>query len=122
LLPPEFDETWSNLEGTPTDYWRWSSGDAKLILYNGDPTDRTVHLSFNLFTILGRKVVILAGTKELSSVSLAPGQESSRADVTVSLRPGKNLLLFQTDGPGELPGNGDPRKLAFSLRNFQFQP
>jgi phosphoglycerol transferase len=120
-LPPEFDEHWSGLEGTLADHWRWSMGDAKLILYNGDSAERTIHLSFNLFSLLKRKVDVLAGSKELFSVSLDPGQPSPSVDLVVSLRPGKNELLFRTDRPGELPGNGDPRKLAFSLRNFEFR-
>ncbi|MDQ3315607.1 MAG: hypothetical protein M3505_13475, partial [Verrucomicrobiota bacterium] len=29
------------------------------------------------------------------------------------------LIRFQTDVPGQVPGNGDPRKLAFRVLNFQ---
>lgn len=36
----------------------------------------------------------------------------------IILQPGGNLLEFATNLPGELPGNGDPRKLAFRLWNF----
>jgi hypothetical protein len=120
LLPPDFDTHWSGVEGTLADHWRWSDGDAKLVLYNVDSAAKTIHLSFNLFSLLPRKVEVTAGSEKLFSASLDSAQMSARANLAVSLRPGENVLFFKTDRAGELPGNGDPRKLAFSIRNFEF--
>jgi hypothetical protein len=45
--------------------------------------------------------------------------EPTPVDITVSLQPGKNELRFQTDRAAVPPGNGDPRKLAFCIKNFK---
>ena len=117
-LPPEFDRQWYALEGKPSDFWRWSSGNARVILYNADSTNRPVHLSFNLLSLEPREIEIALGATKLFAASLEAGRPSTTINLTAILRPGKNELLFKTDRPPNVPRNGDNRKLAFSLRNF----
>jgi hypothetical protein len=47
-----------------------------------------------------------------------PSESQRKANLTLTTAPGVNSLLFKTDAPVEIPGNGDPRELAFNLRNF----
>jgi phosphoglycerol transferase len=116
-LPPEFDRNWYGLERSSTDNWRWSLGDANLILYNPDPRPRSVHIVFGLGTVQSRRVDIYAGAERIYTGSVDPA-EPAIIDLTVSLEAGRNELKFRSDRPGELPGNGDTRKLAFNIRNL----
>jgi hypothetical protein len=70
VLPPESASGWYGLEGTAQENWRWSSGDAKLILHNADSIAKPVHLTFGLATFKPRFVSIIvvpeASTRPLS--------------------------------------------------------
>jgi hypothetical protein len=122
VLPPEFDRNWSALEGIPQDNWRWSQGDASIILYNDGGVTKPVKISFSLATSRPRKIEIFDGVTQLYRGSLAENQSSEVLHLTVLLPPGRSELRFRTDVPGELPGNGDERKLAFNIRNFTIRP
>lgn len=119
-LPPEFDKNWYGREGTLTENWRWSSGDAKLIVYNNDSAPRQVHLTFSVGTLRARTLEVFAGANKLYAAALDPGRLPPPAAIDMALRPGKNELYFRTDQPAEVPGNGDARKVAFAIRNFAF--
>jgi phosphoglycerol transferase len=118
LLPPEFDQSWYAAEGSATDRWRWSMGNAKLILYNGESRPRNVRLTFGLGCLEPRKLEVYAGTARIYGASLDPAQPVNSVEMNLSLQPGKNELIFRSDRPAKFPGNGDPRKLAFSVKNF----
>jgi phosphoglycerol transferase len=121
LLPPEFDKNWYGLEGTLTDNWRWSSGDAKLIIYNNHSTPRNIHVAFSLGTLRARTVEVFSGANKLYAATLDPAQQPRRADIDIFLRPGTNSLSFRTDQSAEPPGNGDSRNIAFAIRNFEYR-
>ena len=42
-------------------------------------------------------------------------------ELVLQLSPGENALRFKTDRPARVPNNGDPRKLAFSLIDFDIR-
>jgi hypothetical protein len=117
-LPPEFDRSWYGFEGNVADHWRWSMGDAGVILHCAPGDSRTVQLAFNLGSMAPQRVEIYRGTEKLYSTALDPGQPPVAVHLTVALAQGRNELSFRTDRPAQLPGNGDPRKLAFNIRNF----
>jgi hypothetical protein len=100
-LPPAFASGWHSLETLGDQQWRWSSGNAEIILYNVGREPRTVHLSGALASQQPRAV------------------DATAIGNSVVLAPGENRLQFHTDVAADLPGNGDPRRLAFSLRNFK---
>jgi hypothetical protein len=118
-LPPEFDQHWYGLEGDANDNWRWSGGDATIVLYNMEMTAKPLHLSFYLGTVRGRTVEISSGGQKLETHSLVANETPVLVELTVRLSPGKNEIHFTTDTPADLAGNGDPRRLAFNIRNLQ---
>jgi phosphoglycerol transferase len=121
LLPPDFDKNWYGLEGTLTDNWRWSSGDAKLIIYNNQSTPRNIHVAFSLGTLRARTVEVFSGANKLYAATLDPAQRPPRADIDMFLQPGTNVLYFRSDQSAEPPGNGDSRNIAFAIRNFEYR-
>lgn len=117
-LPPEFDRNWYGLEGTEREHWRWSKGNAKLILYNLAPDSRTIRLGFGLGSMQPRALDIYAKSEKVYSTVIDPLRASTPVEIALSLSPGKNELSFRTDRSGEWPGGADQRKLAFNIRNF----
>ena len=119
VLPPEFDEkNWELPEGGATEHWRWSTGNARIILHNAASNAKMVHLTFSLGSMKPRFVEIYAGSEKVYGSSLDPTRPPDPVALTLSLKPGPTELNFRTDRTAELPGNGDSRKLAFNLRNF----
>jgi phosphoglycerol transferase len=121
ILPPEFDENWSDLEANATDNWRWSLGDAQIVLYNQSAQPRDMRLSFSLSSPKPRMVQISSNGKELFAHSFSEVVEAKPVHLVVNVPPGRCKLLFHTDIPAALPGNGDPRRLAFLVQNFTIE-
>jgi hypothetical protein len=119
-LPPEFDWHWYGLEGTlQGDNWRWTEGNASVILHRGDRGPANVHVKFQLAVIGPRHVVIRKQAAELYNAFFAPGDPAVMIDLQVSLSNEATELRFETDRPGELPGSADARRLSFNVRNFE---
>lgn len=92
----------------------WSKGSAELNLRNESGGVVRYKLRFELETLLERSVSLELGNASMT-VNLTPGDPPMARDFEVELRPGNNVLRFETNKPAELPGNGDTRPLAFSL-------
>ena len=121
ILPPDFDRHWSELEGNATDNWRWSEGDASVVLYNQGPQAKAMRISFSLSSLHSRTVQVSAAGQELFAGSFPDGLASKPVHLVVNVPPGGRELVFRTNVQGELPGNGDERRLAFNVRNFTIE-
>jgi glycosyltransferase involved in cell wall biosynthesis len=117
VLGPDFALGWHGLEGTAEENWRWSSGDAKIALYNSDSIEKRVHLTFGLATIKPRSVKITLGGQRIHQTSLLPGLLQP-VDIVLTLVPGPNELRFATDVSPDFPSKTDARKVAFMLRDL----
>jgi hypothetical protein len=119
VLPPYFDANWYSVEGDVNGHWRWSRGDANILLFNNGSEAKTVSVKFGLSSVQPRRVEVYAASKLICSADLTADRPSA-PDVTASvlLPPGQTSLHFHTDVPGAVPGNGDGRALAFALINF----
>jgi glycosyltransferase involved in cell wall biosynthesis len=117
VLPPDFTSGWHGLEGTAEENWRWSSGDAKIVLYNSDSIEKRVHLVFGLATIKPRSIKITLGAQRIHQTSLLPGLPQP-VDIVLTLVPGPNELRFATDVSADFPSKTDARKVAFMLRDL----
>ncbi len=118
-LPPEFDWHWHALETGPDSTWRWSEGNASIVLHNEKGRPRTVHLTCELRTNGPRRIVIRTGSQQLYERNFNAIDPGTSVDLPLPLPSGSMEIQFETDRAGELPGNGDPRKLAFNVRNFR---
>ena len=119
VLPPAFDRNWYGIEGDETDHWRWSAGDATIILYNEDQKPRKVRVSFGLGSNRpSRLEITYPGMQHVYARSLDPAR-LTEAQFNVVLQRGQNVLSFRTDRPGEISGGEDSRTLSFRLHNFK---
>lgn len=118
-LPPEFARGWHRLEIGGDQDWRWSSGAAEMVLYGPESAAKQVRLVFQITTVQPRRLKIVAANETLAEMTLAPDQPPRPIELALVLQPGANHVRLETEVPGELPANGDPRTLAFCIRNFR---
>lgn len=121
LMPPEFAVGWYPLERIAETSFRWSEGDAKLVLHNGSAREQAVRLTFGLSVAGERYVGISLGDQTVYEGVIAAEEGRRSVDLTVALQPGVNELRFRSDRPGMLLPGGDPRKLAFAVSNLRLR-
>jgi hypothetical protein len=119
VMPAEFREGWYGFEGDAVHNWRWSTGNVSLVLHNAEPDTRTVHLQFSLSALKSRRVTIAGPSGTIYEQSLIGGAPPMPVTLTVKLARGENELRFSSDQEAELPGNGDPRKVAYAVHDFE---
>jgi hypothetical protein len=119
LLPAEFDPSWYRLEGEFDQTWRWSKGDARVILYNNESTAEPVRLRFALRSLRARHLEIWMDGQRLYETDLPAMITIPDLQLPITLPLGRSVLTFRTDHSAAQPQNGDPRFLSFCLLNFQ---
>lgn len=118
-LPAEFANGWHRLELGGDQDWRWSSGTAEIVLHNPTSVPKSVRLLGEIETSEPRRLAISAANALVKKMELRPGEPLALLDEPITLAPGTTRIRLVTDVPGRIGGNGDPRQLAFSLRNFR---
>ena len=113
---------WHGLEIDPQgNTWRWSSGNAGMLLLNSTDRPLVTRLSFQIVTLVDRHVQLRHGDQILADLELKSGKAHPIADLTVTLSPGLNELDWVTDKPARAGSISDLRQLAFSLRNLRIR-
>jgi phosphoglycerol transferase len=118
LLPPDFGSGWHDFEGNLKENRRWSSGDADITFENDRLGQRTIHLRFGFETLKPRHIRVLREGDTIFETDVKPGKVEP-VQLNFVLAPGQTTLHFKSDVPADQPGNGDTRKLAFSMTNFE---
>ena len=121
MIEAQFDDTeWYLPERSRLEYWRWSRGAATITLRNPQSFPVIADISFDLKSNDERIVTLRSGPTVLWSGATGRALQLARIR-QVRLEPGSTVWRFESDQPAESPLNGDPRKMAFSLRNFKIQ-
>ncbi len=111
------EKEWYLPERSRFDYWRWSRGNAEVILHNPLSFAVSADIAFDLKSNDERQVTVRSGeqvlwsgatTRTLHRVSL-PG---------IRLEPGSTTWTIESNQPARKPLNDDLREMAFSLRNL----
>ena len=118
LLPPDFDRGWYDFEGNLKENRRWSSGDANITFENDRPEQRTIHLRFGFETLKTRHMRVFKEGEMIYETGLEPAKVEP-VQLSFVLPQGQTTLHFKSDVSADSPGNGDSRKLAFSIANFE---
>jgi hypothetical protein len=117
----EFGAAWYGTEHLHRRYWRWSSGDADVCIVNPQRFPIAATLTFTLSSTDARNLRLAqAGGPELWRGPIA----NTSTAVTLSaitLGPGENRFLFTSDRPPVQLASGDPRPLAFCLKNLTIE-
>lgn len=124
LLPPrwpKFEKGWYPEErddaGTK---WRWSRGNAEVILSNDTDHLQKLQLSFELASASPRKVEIWRHGALLYRSPVLTLEKVSHS-LMLELPPGRERLFFKTERPARVPNNPDKRLLGFAFYNCRVE-
>jgi phosphoglycerol transferase len=116
--PPEFSSGWYPEEGDrASESWRYSSGDAEIVLHNDSGEDETAQITFLLASYSPRTVRVYSGTQLVYTSPPLTSEKISQV-LELKLKPGITKLSFQTEPAVRFPNNPDTRLLGFILYNF----
>lgn len=111
---------WYGLERSYFDYWRWSRGPATITLHNPHAFPVTANVTFKIKSSDARNVTLRSSERVLWTGATEP----QMIDVDLPglvLAPGDTVWHFETDRPAAAPPNGDPRKVAFRVCDFEVE-
>jgi hypothetical protein len=114
-----FDAAWYPGERSFWEYWRWARGTASFTIRNPHLFALVGDVRFGLRSVDLRHVRVFNGGQLVWEGTVA----SHRQDIHAStvLPPGDQTWRIETSEPGILPGNGDQRRLTFSLRDLKIE-
>ncbi|SFV62791.1 hypothetical protein MNB_SV-6-508 [hydrothermal vent metagenome] len=98
----------------------WASGDVDMKLINGSGREARYRLQMELGTLKERNVIFSLNGKEVYEVHLKAGERFHKVDLSFDLPAGENRLKITTDVPAAEPGNGDHRKMSFSMGRVKY--
>lgn len=113
-----YAKDWYPPERSRLEFWCWSSGSTTLTLRNPHPFPILVTVAFGIRAKDARTVGLWQGTYARWERKMAAGETREVKVRNMRLEPGETVWRFETDKPGNFPGSGDPRRLAFSLRDL----
>ena len=116
-----FDAAWYGPERSRFEVWRWSRGAAAITLTNPQPDALRADIAFELRAQQPRELSVRLGERELWRGPVAPGNPARVNLRDLSLPPGATTLRFETNLPAVPAGAGDPRHLAFAVRNLELR-
>lgn len=117
ILRPRFESGWYDQETGGGSTWRWSRGDARVVLDN-TIAGRELVVRFHVRSIAPRRLTILLGSTMLFSGELGADTRRSVA-LSISEAPiGQIRLDFHSDRPAARPASGDPRELGFCIEDL----
>jgi hypothetical protein len=110
---------WWYPEKSRWEFWRWSMGDATIAIRNPQPFTIVATIKFRLRSPDEREGIVMQAGKVLWSGVLRPSEVRDVSLGQIELPTGETVLAFKSDRPAAYLGNGDPRRLSFSLRDFE---
>jgi len=113
---------WYAPEKSRLEFWRWGGknpGDGEVTIHNPQPFALSVWLRFRLRSVDQRSAVISSGGKVLWRGILLPAEVKRISLHGIDLPTGDTKFLFGSDRPAAYPGNNDPRRLSYSLRDLE---
>jgi hypothetical protein len=105
---------WSRLE-----FFRWSMGDGTVTIRNPQPFTIVAIVKFRLRAVDTREAIVTRAGNVLWRGMLEPAEVRRVTLGEIELPPGDTVLGFGSDRPAAYPGNGDIRRLTFSLRDLE---
>lgn len=95
----------------------WAGSECWLQYNNDSSTEKLLDISFKIGTLKKRSVSIFYEKQKIKSIHLDAGQ-SRIINLSVRVKPGKNVFVFKTDVKTHLAGKGDGRRIAYSFSDM----
>jgi len=114
----KFGEGWFNAERTASQYWRWTSGPAELVIVNRNDTRVTAALHFTMNAISKRNVTLTGTDGRVLWKAEVSSKHSETAHVAgLKLEPGETRFYLRSDMPPSGADN-DPRLLDMVVKDL----
>jgi hypothetical protein len=111
-LNVNFGVGWSSSEGD----FRWTISDTASVIVDSVAENMTVNLTLKCAPLNKENRLSIY----LNSVKIMEQDNKINCELKdLSLKKGKNIIEFKAKMPGELPGNGDRRKLCYSFQTIK---
>jgi hypothetical protein len=106
---------WWEAEHSRFDYWRWSKGDATVVIHNSTASAITADVNFRIKSADARTVTVKLNGRVVwrSAFAFLATKEVTLRDIRLSV--GDTVLVFDTDRPAGSIRPTDNRLLAFSI-------
>jgi len=117
LVRPRFGTGWYTIEGTGLNRWRWSSGEATLILDYGGKRPRWLRLDVRGRAITPREVELWFNGRKVQSHAMDATLRTYDFGA-LRVEPGPNVLEFMSNLPPTQAAPGDARELSFVVHNL----
>jgi hypothetical protein len=112
---------WYSAEKSRWEFWRWGGknpGAGDVTFHNPQPFALSVWVKFRLRSVDQREAIVSSGGKVIWRGMLQPAEVKGVSLHGITLPPGDTIFLFSSDRPAAYPGNDDPRRLSYSLRDL----
>jgi hypothetical protein len=106
---------WWEAEHSRFDYWRWSKGDATVVIHNSTASAIAADVTFRIKSADARTVTVKLDGRVVWRSAFAYLAFKEVALHNIHLRVGDTLLAFDTDRPAKTISPRDNRPLAFSI-------
>jgi len=110
---------WYTPEKSRWEFWRWGMGEGTVTIRNPQPFAIVAVVKFRLRAVDERAAVVTRAGKVLWRGMLQPAEVRRVSLGEIELPQGDTVLVFSSDRAAAYPGNGDMRRLTFSLRDLE---
>ena len=114
-----YGTSWYPAEKSRWDFFRWGMREGPVAIRNPQPFPIVAVVRFKLRSVDERAVIVTREGKLLWRAMLEPAEVKSVSLGEMELPPGDTVLVFSSDRPAARPGNGDIRRLMYSLRDLE---
>jgi hypothetical protein len=112
-------KNWWDPERSRWTYFRWSLGDSTIALRNPMPFAVLADIRFSVRAVEDRDALISLSGKLIRREHLRAADVVPVTLKGIRLAPGDTVLGFGSNRPPAFPGNGDPRRLTYMVRDFE---
>ncbi|HUJ44168.1 MAG TPA: hypothetical protein VLW52_11220 [Opitutaceae bacterium] len=119
FLRAQFGTGWYEIEQLPENpvRWRWSRGDAEVILDNPHPYPLIARCGLTLRSVVPRDLQAWMQGRMISTQEIGTNLESHWLP-EITLSPGRSVMALRSSQPAATPGPGDTRLLGFGVYAF----
>jgi len=120
-LPYSFPGKWFSSEGTPDNWWRWTSASKNNIIHLYTQESGRHHLTFDISAVSARNIYLTLDGEPLDTINLSTSNLHRAISLILDLPKGENILTLSTDQPPTIP-SGDNRALSLCVANLNLVP
>ncbi|MBI5381261.1 MAG: hypothetical protein HZA31_05115 [Opitutae bacterium] len=111
---------WHDRESSrvPAEQWRWTSGDAEIVIDNPRPTPKRIALRLDARGLISRDLQVWCGDRLIGTVALGTERQELRLP-EMEIPAGTTHVWLRSNMPVSAPGGGDTRPLGMAVYRIE---